>query len=111
MTDPQPPAQDNTAVAGEGGTASPPQGNLEIIMRIPVSVQVVLGCTTMPVADLMKLQRGSVIGLDHHVGEPIEVTVNGRTVAHGEVVLMDDDPTRFGVSLTEVVSDPLTPSP
>ena len=77
--------------------------NIEAIMRIPVDVQVVLGSATMPVANLIKLGRGAVIPLDHRVGEPVDVVVNGRIVARGEVVVVEDDNARFGVSLTEIV--------
>ncbi|MGO9133195.1 MAG: flagellar motor switch protein FliN [Methylovirgula sp.] len=77
--------------------------NIDTILRIPVTVQVVLGSTTMPVANLLKLGRGAVIPLDHRVGEPVDVVVNGRIVARGEVVVVEDDTTRFGVSLTEVI--------
>ncbi|MFI5010883.1 MAG: flagellar motor switch protein FliN [Hyphomicrobiales bacterium] len=77
--------------------------NIEAILRIPVDVQVVLGSATMPVANLIKLGRGAVIPLDHRVGEPVDVVVNGRIVARGEVVVVEDDNSRFGVSLTEIV--------
>ena len=77
--------------------------NLDAIMRIPVSVQVVLGAATMPVSGLLKLGRGAVIPLDHRVGEPVDVVVNGRLVARGEVVVVEDDNSRFGVSLTEII--------
>jgi flagellar motor switch protein FliN len=77
--------------------------NIDTILRIPVTVQVVLGSTSMPVANLLKLGRGAVVPLDHRVGEPVDVVVNGRVVARGEVVVVEDDTTRFGVSLTEVV--------
>lgn len=77
--------------------------NLDQILRIPVLVQVVLGSATMPVADLMKLGRGAVVPLDHRVGEPVDVMVNGRVVARGEIVIVEEDNSRFGVSLTEVV--------
>jgi flagellar motor switch protein FliN/FliY len=82
-----------------------PEGsrNLDAILRIPVEVQVVLGSTTMPVANLIKLGRGAVIPLDQRVGEPVDVVVNGRIVARGEVVVVEDDNSRFGVSLTEIV--------
>jgi flagellar motor switch protein FliN/FliY len=90
--------------AGAGAHASLGNSrNIETILRIPVTVQVVLGSTTMPVANLLKLGRGAVIPLDHRVGEPVDVVVNGRVVARGEVVVVEDDTTRFGVSLTEVV--------
>jgi flagellar motor switch protein FliN/FliY len=77
--------------------------NLESVMRIPVVMQVVLGSATMPVANLMKLGRGAVVPLDHRVGEPVEVVVNGRVIARGEMVVVEDDTSRFGVSLTEIV--------
>jgi flagellar motor switch protein FliN len=79
-------------------------GNYDTILRIPVTVQVVLGSTSMPVASLMKLGRGAVISLDQRVGEPVNVVVNGRVVARGEVVVVDEDNSRFGVSLTEIVT-------
>src|SRR5471030_1880252 len=78
--------------------------NYDTILKIPVTVQVVLGSTSMPVAGLMKLGRGAVISLDQRVGEPVNVVVNGRVVARGEVVVVDEDSSRFGVSLTEIVN-------
>ena len=79
--------------------------NLDSIMRIPVSIQVVLGSASMPVANLMKLGRGAVVPLDHRVGEPVDVVVNGRVVAarRGGRCPRGDN-SRFGVSLTEIVS-------
>jgi flagellar motor switch protein FliN/FliY len=78
-------------------------GAYDTILTIPVTVQVVLGSTTMPVASLMKLGRGAVIALDQRVGEPVNIVVNGRVVARGEVVVVDEDSSRFGVSLIEIV--------
>jgi len=75
----------------------------DAILRIPVTVQVVLGSAKMPVSHLMKLGRGAVVALDQRVGEPVNVVVNGRIVARGEVVVVDEDTSRFGVSLTEIV--------
>ena len=80
--------------------------NLDAVLRIPVEVQVVLGSAVMPVANLIKLDRGSVIPLDHRVGEPVDIVVNGRVVARGEVVVAEDDSSRFAVSLTEIVGPP-----
>jgi flagellar motor switch protein FliN/FliY len=85
-----------------GGESAPPR--LDTIMRIPVTVRVVLGSATMPVANLMKLGRGSVIPLERKVGEPVEVAVNGHTVARGQVVVMDEATSRFGIKLTEVLT-------
>src|SRR5260370_24004274 len=99
------------AGAAETPDAAPkdrPEGlrNIDAILRIPVDVQVVLGSATMPVANLIKLGRGAIIPLDHRVGEPVDVVVNGRIVARGEVVVVEDDNSRFGISLTEIVGAP-----
>jgi flagellar motor switch protein FliN/FliY len=83
--------------------AAAPARNLEMVMRIPVTVKVVLGSATMPVATLVKLGRGAVIPLDRRVGEPVDMMVNGRVVARGEVVVVDEETSRFGIKLTEVV--------
>ncbi|PWB83122.1 MAG: flagellar motor switch protein FliN [Methylocystaceae bacterium] len=79
------------------------QRKLESILRIPVVLQVIVGSVTMPVANLLKLGRGAVVPLDHKLGEPVDVVVNGRLIARGEVVVVEDDNTRFGVSLTEII--------
>ena len=81
--------------------------SFDTILEIPVSVKVVLGSATMSIASLAKLGRGAVIALNKKVGEPVEVTVNGRLVARGEVVVLEDENSRFGISLTEVVGLPL----
>jgi len=77
--------------------------NLDTILRIPVTVQVVLGSSSMQVSNLLKLGRGAVVPLDRRVGEPVDIIVNGRIIARGEVVVVEDDNSRFGVSLTEIV--------
>jgi flagellar motor switch protein FliN/FliY len=94
-----------TGVA-EFGSVDGGQRNLDAILRIPVTVQVVLGSAVMPVSNLMKLGRGTVIALDQHVGEPVDIVVNGRVVARGEVVVADEETSRFGVSLTELLGPP-----
>jgi flagellar motor switch protein FliN/FliY len=83
--------------------AEPATPNLEAILNIPVSVQVVLGGTTMPVSQVMKLGRGAVIPLDHRVGQPVDVVVNGRVVARGDMVVLEENGAQLGVSLTEIV--------
>lgn len=75
---------------------------LDNIMRIPVTLEIVLGTARMPVSDLMKLGRGSVIPLDRKIGDPVDVVVNGRVVARGEVVVLENEPERLGVTFTEV---------
>lgn len=87
----------------ESGSNGADSLNLDTVMRIPVTVKVVLGSAVMPVSNLVKLGRGAIIPLDRRVGEPVDVVVNGRVVARGEVVVMDNDKTRFGLTLTEVV--------
>ena len=94
----------DATIEAEGHTSREIEGsNLDAILSIPVVVQVVLGTTSMPVAKLMKLGRGAVVTLDQKVGAPVNVLVNGRVVARGEVVVLDEDNSRFGVSLTEIV--------
>lgn len=80
----------------------PQSVRVDSIMRIPVVMQVVVGSATLPVSTLMKLGRGAVVPLDHRVGDPVDVVVNGRTIARGEVVVVEEDGARFGVSLTEI---------
>ncbi|MEP9368251.1 flagellar motor switch protein FliN [Xanthobacter sp. VNH20] len=99
-------AQDEALLARVGGvreeTLATGRG-LESVMRIPVLLQVVLGSASMPVSNLLKLGRGAIVPLDHRVGEPVDVVVNGRVIARGEVMVVEDDNSRFGVSLTEIV--------
>jgi flagellar motor switch protein FliN len=80
-----------------------PAMGLGAILDIPLSVQVVLGGTSMPVANLMKLGRGAVIPLDHRVGQPVDIVVNGRVIARGDMTVIEGDVDRLGVSLTEIV--------
>jgi flagellar motor switch protein FliN/FliY len=89
-------------VAAKAGAGQKPR-HLETILQIPVSVKVVLGSASMPVSSVLKLGRGAVVPLDRKVGEPVDVVVNGRVIARGEVVVLDEDNSRFGVSLTEVI--------
>lgn len=102
-------AQTNARAASNGAphaaqnSGGSPKPNLDLIMGIPVEVQVVLGGTTMPVANLMKLGRGAVITLDKQIGDPVDIVVNGRVIARGEVIVLEDDSARFGVSLTEII--------
>jgi len=74
--------------------------NLDTVSDIPVQVSVVLGKTTMPGNQLLKLGRGAVVELDKKVGEPIDIYVNNRLVAKGEIVVVED---RIGVTMTEII--------
>lgn len=73
---------------------------LEAVYDIPVQVSAVLGKATMQVSQLLKLGRGAVVELDRKVGEAIDIYVNNRLVARGEVVVVDE---RLGVTMTEIV--------
>ncbi len=74
---------------------------LEAVYDIPVTLSTVLGKTTMQVSQLLKLGRGAVVELDRKLGEAIDIYVNNRLVARGEVVMVDDN--RLGVTMTEIV--------
>ncbi|MBB3314960.1 flagellar motor switch protein FliN/FliY [Rhizobium sp. BK181] len=80
------------------------QSNLDLIMDIPIDVQIMLGSSRMQVAGLMNLNEGATIALDKKIGEPVEIMVNGRKIARGEITVLDNDDTRFGVKLIEVLS-------
>ncbi len=73
---------------------------LQSVYEIPVQISIVLGKAVMPVTQLLKLGKGSVIELDRKVGDPVDVFVNGRIVAKGEVVIVND---KIGVTLTEII--------
>jgi flagellar motor switch protein FliN/FliY len=74
--------------------------DLEAVYDIPVQVSAVLGKATMEVNQLLKLGRGAVVELDRRVGEAVDIYVNNRLVARGEVVVVED---RLGVTMTEIV--------
>lgn len=95
-----------TAAAKAFATPEAMAPNLDAILRIPVAVQVFLGSASMPIADLLKLGRGAVVALDHDIGDPVDVVVNGRVIARGELVALEDDPSKIGVKLTEIVGRP-----
>ncbi|MDL2401431.1 flagellar motor switch protein FliN [Rhizobium mayense] len=78
--------------------------NLDLIMDIPIDVQIVLGSSRMQVSGLMNLTEGAIIALDKKIGEPVEITVNGRRIGRGEITVLEHDDTRFGIKLIEVSS-------
>jgi flagellar motor switch protein FliN/FliY len=92
------------AQLGEAGPAEAITPNSSLIMNIPVDVQIVLGSTEMPVSDLMALQKGSTVALNRRIGEPVDVVVNGRRIARGEITVLESDPSRFGIRLTEIIT-------
>jgi len=88
-------------VSGTGTLSREETKNLDLILDIPLTVTVELGRSKMLINDLLQLGQGSVIELTKLVGEPLEVLVNDKLVARGEVVVVND---KFGVRLTDIVS-------
>ena len=86
------------AVDGEEKSAS----DLSTVFDVPVNISAVLGRSHLSVAQLLKLGPGSVLELDRKVGEAIDIYVNNRLVARGEVVVIDE---RLGVTMTEIIKD------
>ncbi len=91
---------DNPDAAGIPATEDTSNVTLEAVYEIPVQLSVVLGKTSMQVSQLLKLGRGAVVELDRKVGEPIDIYVNNRLIARGEVVVVED---RIGVTMTEII--------
>jgi flagellar motor switch protein FliN len=77
-------------------------GDLTPVFDVPVSISAVIGKAQLSVAQLLKLGAGSVLELDRRVGEAIDIYVNNRLVARGEVVVVDE---RLGVTMTEIIKD------
>ncbi|SHK25276.1 flagellar motor switch protein FliN/FliY [Roseomonas rosea] len=86
--------------ASEPRTPGASQG-LDAVYDIPVQVSAVLGRATLQVSQLLKLGRGAVVELDRKLGEAVDIYVNNRLVARGEVVMVEDN--RLGVTMTEIV--------
>ncbi len=98
----------DSAFGGSTGSQQEPgsglSANLDLIMDIPIEVQIVLGSSRMQVSGLMNLEEGAIIALDKKIGEPVEIMVNGRRIARGEITVLENDDTRFGVKLIEVMA-------
>jgi flagellar motor switch protein FliN/FliY len=91
---------DVTALAADAEPAARGAADLEAVFDVPVKVSAVLGRARMEVGDLLKLGPGAVLELDRKVGEAIDIYVNNRLVARGEVVLVED---KLGVTMTEII--------
>jgi flagellar motor switch protein FliN/FliY len=76
--------------------------DLAPVFDVPVNISAVLGRASLSVAQLLQLSQGSVLELDRKVGEAIDIYVNNRLVARGEVVIVDE---RLGVTMTEIIKD------
>lgn len=98
----RPPGQTDAAPAAavEGGRI-----NQNLVMSIPVNVQVVLGSVEIALSELMNLKQGSTIGLDRKLGEPIDIVANNQRIARGEITVIEGETPRFGVKLTEVIGN------
>jgi flagellar motor switch protein FliN/FliY len=101
----EPVAAAQPAAAAEPGAEDSEDGvgsvaGLEAVYDIPVQISAVLGKSTMQVSQLLKLGRGAVVELDRKVGEAIDIYVNNRLVARGEVVVVNE---RLGVTMTEII--------
>ncbi len=81
-----------------------PAEQLGAIYDVPVQVSAVLGKAAMPIGQLIKLGRGAILELDRKVGESVDIVVNSRLVARGEVVIVDE---RIGITLTEIIKSEL----
>lgn len=75
--------------------------NIDLLLDVPLEITVELGRTTMLVKDILELGTGSVIELDKLAGEPVEIMVNNKLIAKGEVVIIDEN---FGVRITKIIS-------
>jgi flagellar motor switch protein FliN/FliY len=74
--------------------------NLDMVLDVPVSLSVELGSTQLPMKEVLELGEGSVITLDKEADAPVELYVNSRLIARGEVVVVED---RFGIKITEII--------
>ena len=84
-----------------GSTPSGEQASLELLRDVELGLRIELGRTTMPLEDVLRLKTGSVVTLDKLAGDPVDLYVNGRLVARGEVLVLNDN---FCVRVTELVS-------
>lgn len=91
----------------EAAPMAPPAGPAlpNGILDIPVELQVMLGSVEIMVSDLVDLKENAVVELDRGIGEPVDIVVNGRRIARGEIVVQDGMPPRLGIKLLEVSED------
>lgn len=86
----------------DGANGGMNAADLESVFDVPVRVSAILGHTRIPVSELLRLDEGVVLELDRKVGESIDLYVNNRLVARGEVVMVED---KLGVTMTEIIDD------
>lgn len=90
--------------SGSSHAPAAPADSQGLVMDIPIDVQIVLGSSRMPVAGLLNLNEGATIGLDRKIGEPVDIMVNGKLIGRGEITVLEEDETRFGVRLVELAT-------
>jgi len=93
------------ASAGSKLGASGKSGRMDLVMSIPVDVQVILGTSRMAVSSLMNLSEGATIALDRKIGEPVEIMVSGKLIGRGEITVLESDETKFAVRIIEVIGE------
>jgi flagellar motor switch protein FliN/FliY len=98
-----PPPGDRSAIEAMLGETGGAGHNVDALQNVGLSVRIVLGQTRMAISQLLKLSRGSVIELDKKIGQPVDVVINDRLVARGDLIKLKGE--RIGVSLTEIVKD------
>jgi flagellar motor switch protein FliN len=95
-------------VTGDQSATSHPTGYLERLHDVPVELAVEIGRTRMTIGETLALGPGSIITLNRLAGEPVDLLVNGKPIARGEVVVIDEE---FGLRITDVVSSRRRPDP
>lgn len=85
--------------------ASGAVSRMDLVLGIPIDVQIILGSSRMAVSSLMNLSEGATIALDRKIGEPVEIMVNGKLIGRGEITVLDSDETRFAVRIIEVIGE------
>jgi len=109
--------ENNTLISGDTASAKPVTfqpltvsqtkedggriGNLDLLRDVPIQISVELGRTRMLIKDLLSLSSGSIIELEKLAGEPVDILANGRLIAKGEVIVIDEN---FGVRITEILN-------
>lgn len=86
-------------LAESAAAHAPSSGLQDLVMSIPVQLDVVIGSAEMPVSDLIGMEAGSVVSLNRKIGEAVDICVNGTKIATGEIQSLEDDPSRLGVKI------------
>jgi len=96
-----PQAHDKGFKIGASGTTN----RVDLVLGIPIDVQIILGSSRMAVSTLMNLTEGATIALDRKIGEPVDIMVNGKLIGRGEITVLETDDTKFAVKIIEVIGE------